>query len=523
MLFHSPEFLLGFLPVTLAGTFVSGRLFGARAVLAWLTWASLTFYAWWKPPFLLLLLGSIGVNYVLGWWLFARPNRWLLAFGIGANLAVLGYFKYAGFLVDTVNGLTGSGWSMEQIFLPLGISFFTFQQIAWLVDIHVGRARPGPLLDYALFVAFFPQLIAGPIVHHREMMPQFARRNLRFDPDDVALGLGFFTIGLFKKVVVADGMAGYATPVFEAALAGRDPSFFEAWGGALAYSFQLYFDFSGYSDMAIGLALLFGIRLPVNFASPYKAVNIVDFWRRWHMTLSRFLRDYLYIPLGGSRHGSARRYANLLLTMLLGGLWHGAAWTFVAWGALHGLYLVLAHGFRSLRRAFGQDPEHSTPLGRGLARLCTFLAVVMGWVLFRAESFDAAYRIYLGMAGWNGVVLPEGYRALLGPLGDVLAGFGWTFAYVPGFLFDGWREAMWLGAVGAIAFFAPNTQEWFGYLGPQGEGLSPARPRARGILPDGILSFRPGALQGTLFGLVFGLLLLTLLAATPREFLYFQF
>jgi len=521
MLFHSLEFLLGFLPVVLAGFVVLGSSGQARLVSGWLTLASFVFYGWWNPPFVLLLAGSVLGNWLIGSRLRRRPDRRLLALGIAADLALLGYFKYADFFLDTVDALAGTQWSLGEIFLPLGISFFTFQQIAWLVDAHRGEAEQGGLLDHALFVSFFPQLIAGPIVHHREMMPQFRnRQRFRIDPDDLALGLAVFTVGLFKKTVIADGMAAYATPVFDAALAGGEPSLFEAWGGALAYTFQLYFDFSGYSDMAIGLGLMFGIRLPVNFASPYKALNIVDFWRRWHMTLSRFLRDYLYIPLGGGRRGPARRYLNMMITMLLGGLWHGAAWTFVAWGALHGFYLLIVHAWHALRRALGHDLSRSTLFGRLCARTLTMLAVIVGWVLFRAGSFDAAGRVLAGMAGLNGVLVPEEYRALLGGLAPLLESLGWSFAYVPGFLFDGWNEILWLALVAAIAFFAPNTQEWFGYRGPGDADPGPAR---LGRLPEWIAGWRPGTLQGAAFGLAFGALLFTLLAQTPREFLYFQF
>lgn len=521
MLFHFLDFLLGFLPVVLAGFVVLGRFGRARLLFAWLTLASFAFYGWWNPPFVLLLAASVLGNWLIGCRLLRSPDRRLLVFGIAANLALLGYFKYAGFFLGTINTLAGTSWSAGDIFLPLGISFFTFQQIAWLVDAHRGEAAQGRLLDYALLVSFFPQLIAGPIVHHREMMPQFHHRHrFRIDPEDLACGLAIFTVGLFKKTVIADGMVLYATPVFDAALDGANPTLFEAWGAALAYSFQLYFDFSGYSDMAIGLGLMFGIRLPVNFASPYKAVNIVDFWRRWHITLSRFLRDYLYIPLGGSRRGPARRYLNIMITMLLGGLWHGAAWTFVVWGGLHGFYLAIVHAWHALRRSLGHDLSRSTLPGRVCARLLTFLAVVVGWVLFRAESFDAAGRMLAGMAGLNGVVVPEEYRQLLGPFGPLLESLGWTFAYVPGFLFDGWHQIGWLALVTAIVFFAPNTQEWFGYHGPGDVAPQPARLRR---FPGSLPAWRPGYLEGVAFGLTFAALLFTLLAETPREFLYFQF
>ncbi len=522
MLFNSLEFLFGFLPLTVAGFFLCGRMGGLRLAMGWLVAASLFFYSWWNPPYVLLLFSSILVNFLLGRRLQARPSRPLLAAGVAANLAVIGYYKYADFFLSSVGGLTGLDLEMEAIFLPLGISFFTFQQIAYLVDAHRGQVERGGFLDYALFVSFFPQLIAGPIVHHREMMPQFRRRGvLTPDSEAFALGLGILSIGLFKKVIIADGVARYATPVFDAAAGGYAPSFFEAWGGTLAYTFQLYFDFSGYSDMAIGLGLLFGIRLPLNFASPYKATSIIEFWSRWHMTLSRFLRDYLYIPLGGNRRGSLRRYLNLMITMLLGGLWHGAGWTFVAWGALHGGYLVVNHAWRALRVRFGR-PGPSGGVGRWAARLLTFLAVVVAWVPFRAESFEAAGRILAGLSGFNGIILPPGWHEGLGPVGETLAALGIRFAYVPGFLFDGMREAALLALLTAFVFFAPNTQEWFGYT-PDGRPSGSYRTPFTGRVPGLLRGFRPGYLQGMVMGALCLAAVVAIFTEVPQEFLYFQF
>jgi len=263
--------------------------------------------------------------------------------------------------------------------LPLGISFFTFQKIALLADAYEGKIQSLNFLDYALFVLFFPQLIAGPIVHHSEAMSQFQTRG-PVQASVIAMGLTIFAIGLANKVLLADSLAVYATPQFDAAAAGAPLSFLAAWSGALAYTLQLYFDFSGYTDMAIGAALLFGVRLPLNFNSPYKARNIIDFWRRWHMTLSRFLRDYLYIPLGGNRHGKLSRYLNLFITMLFGGLWHGAGWTFIFWGALHGFYLAINHGWEALLARFGAGDVNPGGARRLGAQVVTFLAVVVGWV-----------------------------------------------------------------------------------------------------------------------------------------------
>ena len=298
------------------------------------------------------------------------------------------------FFIDNVNHIFKLNLNIGVIILPLAISFFTFQQIAYLVDAYRGETREYNFLHYCLFVTFFPQLIAGPIVHHKEIMPQLTKEKIySFCSENFNVGITIFILGLFKKVILADSVAVYATPVFEAASKNVSLTFVEAWGGALAFTCQLYFDFSGYSDMALGLGRMFGIRLPLNFNSPYKAVNIIEFWRRWHMTLSRFLKHYLYIPLGGSRKGKARRQANLLITMLLGGLWHGASWTFVVWGGLHGICLAINHAWHSIRRFMGHDIEKVSWQGRILSRTLTFFVVVVGWVFFKAESFYSAINV----------------------------------------------------------------------------------------------------------------------------------
>jgi D-alanyl-lipoteichoic acid acyltransferase DltB (MBOAT superfamily) len=408
MLFNSYAFIFGFLPVTLLGFFWLARATRQGIALGWLVLASLFFYGWWNPVYVALIVASIVFNYAVGAMLArdqppARIGRKaLLAVGVGGDLAVLGYFKYANFFVENANLLAGADWHIGQIVLPLGISFFTFTQIAYLVDAYRREVREYDFTRYALFVTYYPHLIAGPVLHHKEMMPQFAKPSIyRYDPEHFAAGVTYFLIGLFKKVVIADGIAVYSSPVFAAAEQGAALSAADAWGGALAYTFQLYFDFSGYSDMAIGLAVMIGVRLPLNFDSPYKAVNIVDFWRRWHMTLSRFLRDYLYVPLGGNRKGPTRRYVNLLVTMLLGGLWHGAGWTFLIWGGLHGAYLVINHGWQALRARLGHDLSRSTWWGRGLGCAVTFLAVVVGWVIFRSKDLSSAGLMLDAMFGFS--------------------------------------------------------------------------------------------------------------------------
>ncbi len=404
MLFNSYEFLFGFLPVVLLLYFLierSGRLLTA---MGWLALASLCFYGWWNPAYLLLLCGSIVVNFGFGRLLAASSKRTTLGVGITCNLALLGYFKYAGFFAVNTNQWFGLSLPILDVALPLGISFFTFTQIAYLVDVYRREAHDYGFTQYVLFVSFFPHLLAGPVLHHAEIMPQFTGpAGSRLTAENFAIGITIFAIGLFKKVILADGIAEFASPVFDAAQGGAKPGMLAAWAGVLCYTFQLYFDFSGYSDMAIGLARMFGVVFPANFNSPYKATSMIEFWRRWHMTLSRFLRDYLYVPLGGNRHGTLRRYANLMTTMVLGGLWHGAGWTFVIWGALHGAFLVVNHIWRTL---CGHLPEGFTPpaaLSRWAGRLLTFLCVVIAWVFFRADSVSAASAIIEGMAGINGL------------------------------------------------------------------------------------------------------------------------
>jgi D-alanyl-lipoteichoic acid acyltransferase DltB (MBOAT superfamily) len=327
-----------------------------------------------------------------------------LAGAVAGDLALLGVFKYAGFFAGVVGGIVGTSFSLGAILLPLGISFFTFTQIAFLVDTYRGKAQEYDVVRYLLFVTYFPHLIAGPILHHAQIMPQFAdRRTYRPDWGNLAIGVTIFAIGLVKKVLVADNLAVIANPIFGAAQRGGHPALAEAWAGAFAFALQLYFDFSGYSDMAIGLSRLFNVKLPLNFDSPYKATSIIDFWRRWHMTLSAFLLAYLYIPLGGNRHGTPRRYVNLFVTMLLGGLWHGAGWTFLAWGALHGVYLMINHGFRAACRRWQWVPGGLGVAGTLAAGALTFAAVTIGWVIFRAESFAAAWVMLQGMFGATGI------------------------------------------------------------------------------------------------------------------------
>lgn len=500
MLFNSYVFIFLFLPITLSGFFILRRATPLRVALAWLVACSVFYYGWWNPAYVMLLLLSVFFNYAIGLVLSARSRgargKLILTLGVTANLTLLGYYKYANFFVNTVNTVAGTAYHMDRIVLPLAISFFTFQQVAYLVDAYRGLTREHGFIDYALFVTFFPQLIAGPIVHHGEMLPQFsAERADRFHVSDFAIGVTIFILGLFKKVVLADSLATFATPIFSQALAGHSPTLAEAWIAALCYSFQLYFDFSGYSDMAIGIGRMFGIRLPLNFNSPYKAVNIIDFWRRWHMTLSRFLRDYLYIPLGGNRLGSVRRYWNLMATMLLGGLWHGAGWTFVFWGGLHGLYLVINSGWQVMRRRRGHDLKRSTRLGRIAGRALTFLVVVVGWVFFRAESFDTASRMLGSMFGLNGIDLGSSISRL--------------------------QALAWVTSMIIVVWMGPNTQQFMARYRPALDYGRRYEMDDRSQLSKRWLSWRPNV-GWAMFVTV--LAVCSLLCFTRvSEFIYFQF
>lgn len=391
MLFPTYLFMLVFLPVVWIGYFALAKILHARVALFWLTLASLFFYSVWNPIYLPLILVSILGNFLFAH-ILLRSNLYRITtatVGIAANLLLLGYFKYTNFFIDNVNALSHLSFPNPHIVLPLAISFFTFQQIAYLVDCYKDQGKAYSLFDYTLFVTFFPQLIAGPIVHHKEMMPQFTIRPISPNFHNIALGLFVFAVGLVKKTVIADTLA----PLANAGFAATTPlTAVEAWASTLAYTFQIYFDFSGYTDMAIGIALLFNIVLPINFNSPYKATSIQDFWHRWHITLSRFLRDYIYIPLGGSKRGEGAMYRSILIVFLLGGLWHGAAWTFVIWGALHGCALVVNHLWRKTNLQMSQL----------MGWIVTMLFVIATWVPFRAESVAGTLSMWKSLLFLNG-------------------------------------------------------------------------------------------------------------------------
>lgn len=404
MLFNSYIFILAFLPICLAGFYLLRSRVPVAAKI-WLISMSLWFYGYFNVNYLVIMLFSIGFNYVIFRILKATANskrKAVFIAGIVINLAVLFYFKYFDFFIDNCNALLGTEMPLRNILLPLGISFFTFQQVGFLADTYRGEIKECAFVDYALFVSFFPQLIAGPIVNYDEMIPQFKAIGVKeFDFDRFLRGIYIFILGMGKKVLIADTFGGAVDFAYANLAYGINST--EALLAILFYTLQLYFDFSGYCDMAIGLGLLLGIDIPVNFNSPYKAKNIIDFWKRWHITLSRFFTKNIYIPLGGNRKGKVRMYINLFIVFFLSGLWHGAGWNFILWGSMHGILYVLTRMYERIKTAKGKAKDGKTfirskhnataVLWRGISVLLTFVFVNIAWVFFRASGTGEAFKL----------------------------------------------------------------------------------------------------------------------------------
>jgi alginate O-acetyltransferase complex protein AlgI len=519
MLFNSPTFLFVFLPVTWLLFFLCARLRQPAGSWWSLLGASWLFYAWQVPWYLPLLLGLTGWNYGVGERIRRareqkRSGRAWLILGVTSNLAVLAFFKYSFFFSGPLQRAFGTHFWTVPLLLPLGISFHTFQQIAWLVDTWRGRSQRCSVRDYFLFVCFFPQLIAGPIVQHHEMLTQFRSPDV-FRPQGRNFwpGLTLVVLGLFKKMILADTCAASVDRFFLAVSVGARPTFFEAWSGALGYSFQIYFDFSAYSDLAIGLALLFNLRLPLNFDSPYRATSVIEFWRRWHITLSRFLRDYLYIPLGGNRCGPIRSAGNLFLTMTLAGVWHGAGWNFVLWGALHGGFLIVNHAWRK-RPVFGSASNGLRWGTRAASWGVTLLAVVSAWVLFRSPDLKTAWRIWQGMSGANGVAWVSLQPTDPGAVLTWLKLWGWQIR-PPSleFYFQGGREILFLAFLTTIVLVLPNSATWTGtrfFAAPAPERPFPWR-------------WRPNFVCGMFLGLLVFVILRGFFQPMSLKFIYFNF
>lgn len=511
MLFTTWQFAFAFLPFALGIFFLIPSK--ARSLRkAWLTVASFFFYAAWKVEYLPLLLLSIGFNFtvaeLLCRWGASRFAGATLFIGVTGNLIALGYFKYTNFLFAAAGIVLGHSPPHFDIVLPLAISFFTFTQISYLVDVSRDPNLHYGLLDYTLFVAFFPHLIAGPIVRHWEIIPQYSARCLRLTRENLAVGLTLFLLGLGKKVLLADSAAIYADAIFGAVQSGVAVPWFNAWFGALAYALQIYFDFSGYSDMAIGLARLFDIKFPVNFDSPYRAANLADFWRRWHITLTRFLREYIYFPLGGNRCGPTRQACNVMLTFFLSGLWHGPNWTFVTWGMLHGFGLLVHRQWTRVRERLGWNAENVA--WTRMARLLTFATVLVTWVYFRSHTLADANRMVGTMAGAHGFT-----RSISLPAGGVFAWATSTLGLVAtanGLPVDAHAFVV-IGALLLIASFGSNTQQLLSRYSPalDARATAPCRLPALGLR------------WGVAVGLLAFLVIRTQATSQPSPFLYFNF
>lgn len=482
MLFNSMPYIFLFLPLTVLGYYLFLKYRMILASKVWLVFASIAFYSWYDPKYTTLLLMSMLINFGIGScfntkiFLNNKRRKFLLIFGLLINLLILGYFKYANFFIDNINYLFHSSIHIAKIVLPLGISFFTFTQIAYLVDAYKKEAEEYDILSYLLFVTFFPHLIAGPILHHKEIMPQFnelKRKVLRYK--NLTSGLFLFIIGLFKKVFIADVLATYVFNGFS--VTGTESlSIIEAWLVILSYTMQIYFDFSGYTDMALGSAKMLNIDLPINFNSPYKAISVQDFWKRWHITLSRFLRDYIYIPLGGNRKGEVRMYANLIITMLIGGLWHGASWLFVIWGGLHGLAQCVNKLWQKTK----------IELPKSLSIFITFMFINLTWVIFRAENLEQVKNIFKSLINIHNFVIPKTYHL------DFVFGSTTYTAII-----------LILSLSVLIVFLCPNSQE---------------------ILSRIKISKKQNAIfYALLFSVIFVVCIIKLNMATYTEFIYFNF
>jgi alginate O-acetyltransferase complex protein AlgI len=485
MLFNSSEFLFIFLPVALSGFYLLGK-FSHTSAIRWLILVSLAFYAWWRPVNVIIIAPSILINFYLASLLLRlneressrRVSSLVLLLGIAFNVAFLGLFKYTDFVFSTINDVFGANLVLTHIILPLGISFITFQKIAFLVDVQAGRVRSFTFQDYCTFVLFFPQLIAGPIVHYREMMPQFHAAPCRFDKENVAVGLTLLVFGLFKKVVFADKIAVLVTPIYADAAAGGKTSLLLAWMAAIGFTLQIYFDFSGYTDMALGLARFFGIRLPPNFNSPLRASNIIDYWLRWNMTLTRFLTGYIYNPLVlwltrrrlakgqagfGGQYSTIGAFVSLLMfptviTMFISGLWHGAGYGFVIWGLLHGFYITINHGWRVVATRLWPDRSRYERIMKPTGLALTFVSVTTAMVFFRSPTLTSAIDLLKGMIGLNGIALPKAALDRLGPLTSVFHSIG-IIAAGPSSGGDFIKTAMWISILTFVALACPNTLE----------------------------------------------------------------
>jgi alginate O-acetyltransferase complex protein AlgI len=544
MLFNSAEFLFAFLPAAVLGFYLLGR-FSRMSAIRWLIVVSLAFYGWWRPLNVLIISPSIIINFALASVLLRlnqnknsrRASKAVLILGVLFNVLFLGIFKYTDFVAGTINDVFGTNLILRHIVLPLGISFITFQKIAFLIDVQAGRVKSFTFQDYCTFVLFFPQLIAGPIVHYREMMPQFQTAPCRFDRENVAVGLTLLLFGLFKKVVLADKMAPLVAPIYEHAASGAHISFVIAWMAAIGFTLQIYFDFSGYTDMALGLARFFGIKLPPNFNSPLRASSIIDFWLRWHMTLTRFLTAYLYNPLVlsltrrrlakgrpgfGGRNTTASAFISLLmvptvLTMCISGLWHGAGYGFVVWGLLNGLYIAINHGWRLAAARLWSDRRSYDRFMKPTGQLVTFITVSATMIFFRAPTIKSAVDLVNGIVGLNGLGLPQDLLGRLGPLMRV-------FNHI-GVVGEAWNShdfistGEWICLLLFIALALPNTLQILSRYEPALGVKSLSTRRTIGKIR--FWEWAPSVAWAVAMSAIGAIAIISM--GGPSEFLYWQF
>jgi len=500
MLFTTPQFIFLFLPICLIFVGLAIRFTGMKGGFIALSLSSIVFYAQWHLPDVLVILSSIAVNFTVAYLLSSPKTKHrfpILFFGVAVNILALIYYKYTNFI------LTNFGYSAINIILPLGISFFTFQQIAFIVDIYRGDVGKIVFSNYAVTVLFFPHLIAGPLIHYKAIMDQF-ERNFSVKLTNIVYGFSIFTVGLAKKLAIADPIAIIINPIFQKSQVAP-LEFFSAWAASLGYTAQLYFDFSGYSDMAIGIGLMFGIVLPMNFNSPYRSTSIIEFWRRWHITLSLFLRDYLYIPLGGNRVPQVRWYTNLLIVMAIGGFWHGAGWNFIIWGGLHGIYLVTNHIWRrNIPNKFRENY-----ILHPIYWAITFFSVIFAWDFFRAPTIHSAINIIKYMFCIRNASLPGEIGLFTHiknghPFGILYTGTGITFPNLCSIL-------VYLIFGYAIILMCPNSEK-----------LTGVRSKIIGAAPPHTFGLRDVA-QAMLVGALLWIAAFGVFGAAPSEFLYFQF
>jgi len=545
MLFNSYPFIFIFLPLTFIGSFLLGA-YSRKLAILWLGAASMVFYGFWDTKFVSLLLGSIVANYYFGRWLDqarignkAYLGR-LLFVAILANLLVLGYFKYCNFFIGTFVEVFGGKFVPFDIILPLGISFFTFTQIGFLVDVSRGLTSEASLGRYLLFVTYFPHLIAGPLLHHKQVMPQFLDKTaFRLNAENITVGLTIFVLALAKKIFLADSFGEIVDPIFQSVDSGHQPKLFEAWSVALAYAMQMYFDFSAYSEMAIGLSLMFNIRLPLNFNSPFKANSVIDYWQRWHISLTKYIYEYLYTPITlkfmrlglGKSPVTEYIYTVLLptiITFLIIGLWHGANWTFIVFGALHASYMVINYLWISLKKRNKWKPSSLSYLL--ICRILTYMSVVIALVFFRAETVSTGLRVVEGMFGGNGISLPSSITNILP---SELISLARPYVYFEGLLPNTATQLnpLWviclLGVGHVIVWSLPNIHQIMNKYKISVEDLNNKSQKIRSTVQKfgwlQSIAWRPTTAGALSLGVLFFCLIVAMASNKPSTFLYYQF